>query len=148
MGFLDFWKNEKANIEESESQLDILGQSQELAPPRKQVDGVIVFKRFTKTIQANGGDQDAYRFSIEAETNELFDCSVKELYDETGAKRQDRSTLPQPAQEAYMVNESLSANELERQEGTIGGESQEEVNAQITGVVRQQAKQTRKWLPW
>ncbi|MEM6840102.1 MAG: hypothetical protein AAGE59_36385 [Cyanobacteria bacterium P01_F01_bin.86] len=117
-------------------------------PPRKRVDGATVFKRFTKTIQANGGDRDAYRFSIEAETNELFDCSVKELYDETGAKRQDRSTLPQPAQEAYMVNESLSANELERLEGTIGGESQEEVNARITGVVRQQAKQTRKWLPW
>ena len=148
MGFLDFWKSEKASIEESASQLDILGQSQELTPPRKRVDGVTVFKRLTKTIQANGGDRDAYRFSIEAETNELFDCSVKELYDETGAKRQDRSTLPQPAQEAYMVNESLSANELERLEGAIGGESQEEVNAQITGVVRQQAKQTRKWLPW
>lgn len=47
-----------------------------------------------------------------------------------------------------MVNESLAANELERQEDSIGGESQAEVNDKITGVVRQQAKQTRKWLSW
>ena len=65
-----------------------------------------------------------------------------------GSKRGRRDTLPQPAQEAYMVNESLSANELERYIGTIGGESQDEVNAQIVGRVRQQSKQTRKWLPW
>ena len=31
-------------------------------------------------------------------------------------------------QEAYMVNESLSANELEQLIGTIGSESQDEVN--------------------
>ncbi len=117
-------------------------------PPRKRVDGAIVFRRFTKTIQRNGGDEDAYQQSIIAETQELFDCEVDELYKMTGGKRNKRHTLPQPAQEAYMVNESLSANELERLEGTIGGESQEEVNARITGVVRQQAKQTRKWLPW
>ena len=148
MGFLDFWKSEKDSIEDSASQLDILGQSQELAPPRKRGDSAVVFKRFTKAIQDNGGDQDAYRHNIDAETRELFDCSLQELYQETGGKRGRRDTLPQPAQEAYMVNESLSANELERQVGTIGGESQTEVNQKITGVVREQAKQTRKWLPW
>ena len=47
-----------------------------------------------------------------------------------------------------MVNESLSANELERHIGTIGGETQEEVDARILGMVREQSKQTRKWLPW
>lgn len=129
--------------------MDLLGQpSQELVPQRQRVDGAIVFKRFTGAIQRNGGDQDAYRDSVMAETEELFDCSVQELYRATGAKRNRRDTLPQPAQEAYMVNESLSANELERQEGSIGGETQEEVNDKITGVVRDQSKQTRKWLPW
>lgn len=117
-------------------------------PLRKRVTGAIVFRRFTQTIKDNGGDDEAYQLSIQAETEELFGCSVRELYEGTGARRHRRDTLPQPAQEAYMVNESLSANELERLEGTIGGESQDEVNAQITGVVRQQAKQTRKWLPW
>ena len=148
MGFLDFWKREKANIEESASQLDLTGQSQELAPQRKRVDGAIVFRRFTQAIKDNGGDDEAYQQSIQAETEELFGCSVRDLYQATGGKRNRRDTLPQPAQEAYMVNESLSANELERQEGTIGGESQAEMNDKITGVVRQQAKRTRKWLPW
>ena len=47
-----------------------------------------------------------------------------------------------------MVNESLSANQLEQLEGTIGGETQQEVNARIQSVVKHQAKQPRKWLPW
>ncbi|ESA32777.1 hypothetical protein N836_24510 [Leptolyngbya sp. Heron Island J] len=85
---------------------------------------------------------------IQAETQELFDCNVRELYEQTGGKIRDRSSLPQPAQEAYMVNESLSANELERMHGTIGGETQEEVDDRIIGLVRQQSRQTRKWLPW
>ena len=148
MAFIPWWKNEKDNIEESASQLDLLQPSQELAPPRKRVAGAIVFKRFTKSIQDNGGDDEAYQDAIEAETDELFGCTVRELYQSTGGKRNRRATLPQPAQEAYMVNESISANELERQVGTLGGESQEEVNAKIAAVVRQQAKQTRKWLPW
>ncbi|EKU96954.1 hypothetical protein Lepto7375DRAFT_0884 [Leptolyngbya sp. PCC 7375] len=128
--------------------MDLLGQSQELTPPRKRVDGAIVFRRFTNSIQANGGDEDAYQNSIVEETRELFDCEVDELYQGTGAKRGRRHTLPQAAQEAYMVNESLSANELERLEVSIGGETQREVNERIQAVVKQQAKQTRKWLPW
>jgi hypothetical protein len=128
--------------------LDLLGQSQELAPQRKRTDGVTVFKRFTGSIQRNGGDQRAYRNAILAETRELFDCDVDELYRATGGKPNRRDTLPEAAQEAYMVNESLSANELDRQEGTLGGESQREVNEKIVGVVRQQSKRTRQWLPW
>ncbi|MEA5464507.1 hypothetical protein [Leptothoe sp. PORK10 BA2] len=128
--------------------MDLLGQSQELAPPRKRVDGITVFRRFTQSIQDNGGDNDAFQKSIVEETRELFDCEVDELYRGTGGKRGKRNTLPQAAQEAYMVNESLSANELERMHGTIGGETQQEVNEKIQAVVREQAKQTRKWLPW
>lgn len=148
MDFFNWWKNEKGEFEESASQLDVLGQSQELVPPRKRIDSAVVLRRFTKSIKDNGGDQSAYRDSIIAETRELFDCEVDELYEQTGGKPGRRDTLPQPAQEAYMVNESLSANELERMHGTIGGESQDEVNDQIKAVVREQAKQTRKWLPW
>lgn len=148
MGFLNFWKEEKANIEESASQLDLSGNSQELTPPRKRVDGAIVNRRFTKAIKDNGGRGEVFRRAIGVETDELFDCSVADLYKETGGKPGRRDTLPQPAQEAYMVNESLTANELERMIGTIGGEDQEEVNDRIVGLTREQAKQTRKWLPW
>ena len=148
MAFLNFWREEKDNIEDSASQLDLSGNSQELIPPRERVTGAIVFKRFTKSIMDNGGASDVYPDAIAAETDELFGCNVEELYRGTGGKPGRRDTLPQPAQEAYMVNESITANELERLIGTIGGETQEEVNDRIVGVTRQQAKQTRKWLPW
>ena len=119
-----------------------------MSPLRKRVDGATVNRRFTKTIKDNGGGPQSYKKAIRAETKELFGCTVRELYEQTGGKFRDRSTLPQPAQEAYMVNESLAANELERHIGTIGGETQEEVDEQIIGVVRDQSKRTRKWLPW
>lgn len=96
----------------------------------------------------NGGDAMGIAQSVDAETQELFDCRVRELYRATGAKRNDRSTLPEIAQMVYAANESLSALELERLEGTIGGESQEEVNQRISSSVRETAKHTRKWLPW
>ena len=48
-----------------------------------------------------------------------------------------------------MANETLASFELDRQVGTIGGESQEEVNDKIVSSVRQTSKETRrKWLPW
>ena len=106
------------------------------------------FRRFTDTIKSNGGDQNCYANAVVTETQELFDCSVRELYQATGGKINRRETLPHEAQQAYMVNESLSAYELERMEGTIGGENQREVNNKIEAVVREQSKQTRKWLPW
>ncbi|WP_250565060.1 hypothetical protein [Adonisia turfae] len=128
--------------------MDLSGSSQELTPNRKRVDGAIVNRRFNKAIKDNGGAGKVYRDAVIEETRELFGCDVLELYESVGGKRSDRSTLPQPAQEAYMVNESITANELERYIGTIGGEDQAEVNERIIGVVRQQSQQTRKWLPW
>ena len=107
-----------------------------------------MFRRFTDTIKANGGDDEAYMQAVVTETNELFGCTVAELYKGTGSKPNRRETLPHEAQQAYMVNETLSAYELERMEGTIGGEDQDEVNDRINAVVREQSKQTRKWLPW
>lgn len=148
MGFLNWWKNEASSQEETASQLDLIGDSQALAPQRNRVDGAIVNKRFTQSIRDNGGAGDVFQRSVVEETRELFDCTVNELYRETGGKKGRRETLPQAAQEAYMVNESLAANELERQIGTIGGDSQDEVNDQIVGSVRQTSKNTRRWLPW
>ena len=148
MGFLNWWKSEAENQEESASQLDLIGDSQQLAPQRKRVDGATVFKRFTKSIKDNGGGSRSYRRAVGAETEELFDCNVEQLYKETGGKAGDRSTLPQAAQEAYMVNEVMAANELERQVGTIGGESQSDVDGKIVESVRQTSKQTRRWFPW
>lgn len=145
---MNWWQSER-DIEEPEAdsqQLDLL-RSGKLAN-RSRETGSTVFRTFTKAIDANGGDRDAIRQSIAVETQELFDCDVQDLYRETGAKPNDRSTLPAIVQRSYIANEALSAFELERMEGTIGGESQIEANAQIVGRVRDVSQQTRKWLPW
>lgn len=115
---------------------------------RERSTGVTVFRKFTDSIKANGGDADAIIDSITAETQELFGCDVRDLYEATGAKRNDRSTLPEIVQRSYIANESLSSFELERMEGSIGGESQSENNDRIVGTVRQVSRATRKWLPW
>ncbi|EKU96961.1 hypothetical protein Lepto7375DRAFT_0891 [Leptolyngbya sp. PCC 7375] len=48
-----------------------------------------------------------------------------------------------------MTNETLASFELERMEGSSGGESQEAVNDTIVGSVRQTSRETRRnWLPW
>ena len=119
-----------------------------MAPPRKRVDGAIVFRRFTDAIQDNGGDEDAYKQAVITETDELFGCGVRELYKATGGKPNRRETLPHEVQQAYIANETLSTYELERLRGTIGGESQDEVNDKIDAVVREQSRKTRRYLPW
>ncbi len=151
MRFSDFWKQEKHSLETSNSdssqQLDLFKKA-EIAH-RKRSTGATVFRRFTGSIDANGGDADAIRDSIQAETEELFDCDVAELYRLTGGTPNDRSTLPSIVQDTYMANETLASFELERMEGTIGGESQEEVNDKIVGSVRQTSRETRRnWLLW
>jgi len=62
-------------------------------------------------------------------------------------KKERRETLPQAMQEAYMVIESLTADELKQQICTIGGDSQDEINGQIVGSVKPTSKNTRRWLP-
>ena len=62
-------------------------------------------------------------------------------------KKGRRGTLLQAAQEAYMVIGSLAANELKLHTRTIGGDSQDEINDQIVGLVKPTSKNTRRWLP-
>ena len=154
MGFLNFWKQEKALTQgqdneinqESSQQLDLFRKGELVN--RERSTGATIFRKFTDSIKANGGDADAIIDSITVETEELFGCSVRELYQATGGKKKDRSTLPEIVQRSYIANEALSSFELERMEGTIGGEDQQENNENIVGTVRDVSKKTRKWLPW
>lgn len=108
MGFLNWWQNKAP---ETDSQLDLFGNSQELVQ-QERVDGAIVNKDFNKAIKDSGGSNTAYGRAVQAETQELFDCDVEQLYQETGGRKGDRSTLPKEAQKAYIVNETLSTHRL------------------------------------
>lgn len=146
MGFLSWWQDNKE--EESASQMDLLNQAQELPPQRKRVDGATVNRRFNKAIKDSGGSETVYGRAVQAETRELFDCDVRQLYQETGGKRGNRSTLPIEAQEAYIVNETLSAHRLNESRDNDFSNTQEETDARIVETVGHTAHNVRKWLPW
>ncbi len=79
-------------------------------------------------------------------TEELFGCQPEELYDGTGGKRGDRSTLPKEVQKAYIVGETVATHDLHST--TIKGSTQDEKNAEIADTVRQSSKKTRRLFPW
>ncbi|MEM9808312.1 MAG: hypothetical protein AAF959_23865 [Cyanobacteria bacterium P01_D01_bin.56] len=47
-------------------------------------------------------------------------------------------------QDTHIAHETLACSELGRMEGTIGGESQEEVNGKIVGPARPTSRATRR----
>ena len=144
MAFINWWQNNK---EETDSQLSLLGESQSLMR-HERVDSATVNKDFTQAIQQAGGSSRAYPRAVRAETERLFDCTVDELYEETGGRKGDRSTLPKEAQKAYMVSETLASHRLKRNlEGNNQG-VQRQRDAQIVETVKDTATNVRKWLPW
>lgn len=127
--------------------MSLLGDSKPLTR-RERVDSATVNKDFTKAIQQAGGSHRAYPHAVRAETKELFDCGVDELYEATGGKKGDRSTLPKEAQKAYMVNETLSAHQLNHELGDGNQGSQRQKDKRVVETVQDTATEVRKWLPW
>ena len=144
MGFINWWQS---NAEETDSQLSLLGESQTLSR-HQRVDSATVNKDFTKAIQNAGGSNRAYPRAVRAETQALFDCGVDELYEATGGKKGNRSTLPKEAQKAYMVSETLSAHRLNRMLQGYRQGSQRQQDNRVVETVQDTATQVRKWLPW
>jgi len=85
---------------------------------------------------------------VKAETKELFDCGVDELYEATGGRKGDRSTLPKEAQKAYMVSETLSAHRLNHEVRGNNQNSQRQKDDMVVETVKDTATNVRKWLPW
>ena len=144
MGFLQWFESNPQTEESSGNQLSLLGESQNL-PERQRVDGATVRKSFTKAIAEKGGNSKAQRDSTEALTEEVMGCSTKALYEGTGGKRKDRSTLPERAQEALMAGEVVAAHDLR---GSSVEGSQVERNGKIVAVVRGAGRKVRQWMPW
>jgi hypothetical protein len=116
----------------------------------KRVDGITVKQEFDRAIQQTGGSRDAHRKAVQAETRELFDCDLDQLYSGTGGKKGDRTTLPTPAQEAYIINETISKHRLNHDvvENNKQAGSQQQKDDRIVESVRDTAENVRKWLPW
>ncbi|MGB3693213.1 MAG: hypothetical protein WA865_09445 [Spirulinaceae cyanobacterium] len=102
-------------------------------------------KNFTQTIKEKGGSRRCYQDSTEVLTEEVLGCETRKLYEETGAKPGDRSTLPERGQEALMTGEIVATHGLKKK--NIFG-TQQERNQQIVESVRDSGKKTRKLFPW
>lgn len=124
--------------------MSLLGGSQQLTR-HERVDSATVNQDFTQAIQKAGGSSKAYPKAVRAETKKLFDCGVDELYEGTGGRKGDRSSLPKEVQKAYMVAETLSSHRLNASEPKG---SQYQQDAEIVSVVEDTAKTVRSWLPW
>lgn len=144
MGFLSWLANNPKEEAPTELQLSLWEESQP-SRKRRRVDGVTVRNNFTQTIKDKGGDAGCYQDSTEALTQEVLGCETRKLYKETGAKRGDRSTLPERAQEALMTGEIVATHDLKRK--PISG-TQQQRNEQIVTSVSDSAKRTRKLFPW
>lgn len=120
--------------------MSLIGSSQALTQ-HERVDSATVNKDFTQAIKQAGGSPRAFPRAVRAETQALFDCGVDELYEETGGRKGDRSTLPKEVQKAYMVSETLAAHRL----NACGGGKRDQ---EIVETVRDTAEHVRTWLPW
>ncbi len=142
MGFLAWFKSNPEEVEAS--QLELFGSSQALTK-RERVDGATVRRDFNQAIKDSGGNTEAQAKSTVAMTEELFGCKPKTLYEQTGAKEGDRSTLPEEAQKAYIVGETVATHDLKAKE--ITG-NQQQKNQQIVDSVRDSGKKARRLFPW
>lgn len=124
--------------------MELFGGSQALTP-HERVDGATVRKDLTNTIQGKGGSLKAHRDATIAMSEELFDMKPNELYDATGGKRNDRSTLPKEAQKAFIVGETVANHDLKAK--NISG-NQAQRDQQITNSVRDSGKKARGLFPW
>jgi hypothetical protein len=125
----------------------LLGDSQQLTR-HERVDSATVNKDFTQAIQNAGGSSRAYPRAVRAETRELFDCGVDELYETTGGRKGDRSTLPKEAQKAYMVSETLSTHRLNQEVQENNHGSQRQKDDRVVETAQDTATHVRRWLPW
>lgn len=144
--YLDYYgTNPDETDTESEVQLSLLQQDPQLAQ-RKRVDGAIVRQQFTDAIKKKGGNRSVYSEATQALTQEGFGCSVRDLYDATGAVINQRETLPESAQSAFIALEYHAANDVTR--AHISANDQDQRNEQIVDTVRESAKETRKRFLW
>lgn len=141
MGFLNWFQQQPS---ESDSQLDLFHSSQELTK-HERVDGATVYKDFQQSMLDKKVSAEGRRKAVVAETQELFDCTIDELYQGTGGKKGDRSSLPKEAQKAYLVNETIATHRINDSE--CSG-SQKQRDDQVIETVRGTAEHTRRWFPW
>jgi len=79
-------------------------------------------------------------------SQELFDLPPKQVYEVTGGKAYDRSTLPPEIQAAWMAGEVIATHGIQSEQ--IYYTAPDKVDNQLKESARAHGKATRKWLKW
>ncbi len=96
-------------------------------------------------MQNKGGDGRTQADSTVRMTQKVFGCNPEELYQETGSRQGDRSSLPVDAQTAYIVAETAATHDLKAKE--IKGTRQER-HQQIVETVEESSDKVKGLFPW
>lgn len=123
--------------------MDLLGSSSQL---KTREDGKLIREDFEQTLKDVGGSRRIYGRATETMTNRLFDCTTQELYEQTGSKKRDRSSLPRSAQRAYMAGETAAIEDLQ-EHGPYGGTDRERDN-QIDNQVAESSDKVHGLFRW
>ncbi|NEQ29358.1 MAG: hypothetical protein F6K28_62645 [Microcoleus sp. SIO2G3] len=135
MGWLDRWKEAPKDQE----QLGLFGEDQALVPQHR-VDGATVQKALQAEVKQRRGNAKTHAQLNAIVTRNLLECSVDELYEQTGGVKNDRSSLPQEAQEALMVGDLAARHEIVTQDA--------QGHQQILKAGDAGSKKARRILPW
>jgi hypothetical protein len=135
MGFLTWWNNQP-----KDEQLSLLGDTSEPLVQQQRVDNAVTQKALQSEVHARGGDKLTSKIVNATITSNMLDCSVDQLYRETGGKRGNRATLPAEAQEALMTGDIIARHEIVGQDAHG---HQQILDAADTG-----SRKARKLFPW
>lgn len=112
----------------------------------ERIDGVSTRKKLADAIAQKGGNGSGQAQVVEVQTQRIFGCSTKELYDATEANKGDRSTLPAEAQEAYQVSDTLTKHAIDKMPTPRG--TQEQKNEKIVREADKVNRQLSGFFPW
>jgi hypothetical protein len=143
MSFLKWWENNQPEPEAL--QLDLFGNSQDITP-HEVVDVRTSTKDLNEALKKKGGDEECFRKTAIAITEETFGCQPKELYQATGAKENDRTSLPKDAQKALISVQTVVTHAIDTH--AVQSNTQPEINSELTGKSREVAQDHRKFFPW
>lgn len=96
-------------------------------------------------MQNKGGDGRTQADATVKMTQKVFGCNPDELYQETGARQGDRSSLPVDAQTAYIVAETAATHDLKAKD--IQGTKQKR-HQQIVETVEESSDKVKGLFPW
>lgn len=134
MGWLDRWRGQPKDV-----QTDLFGEDQALVE-QQRLTGAISNNLLQSEIKQRGGNQKTHAAVNAIVTIEMLDCSPTELYEATGGKPGDRSTLPIEAQEALQTGDVAARHEIV--------ETDAQGDYQLKNAAHRGAKRARKLFPW